>query len=107
MRQNQPSFSVDGNALSVPDDRRRLVRLCARLTGDVDAAEDITQETLLIALRSATRLRDPSQRDAWLFGIARHLCVDWIRRRQRDRAHTASRHDARKSGTYDDAPQDG
>jgi hypothetical protein len=30
-------------------ERARLVRLCARLTGNVDAAEDLAQETLLEA----------------------------------------------------------
>jgi len=28
------------------EERRRLIRLCARLTGSMDAAEDLAQETL-------------------------------------------------------------
>jgi DNA-directed RNA polymerase specialized sigma24 family protein len=40
-------------------ERARLVRLCARLTGDWDAAEDLAQETFVEAWRALDRLRDP------------------------------------------------
>ena len=33
----------------LPSDRARIVRLCARLSGDLDAAEDLAQETLVEA----------------------------------------------------------
>ena len=66
-------------------ERRQLVRLCARLTGDSAIAEDLAQEALLRAHRSRERLRAPELRQAWLDGIARHVCLDWIRRRRRER----------------------
>lgn len=69
-----------------PAERRRLVRLCARLTGDADAAEDLAQETLLEAWRHEAALRDPEQRARWLAGIARNVCLRWGRRRGRERA---------------------
>jgi RNA polymerase sigma factor (sigma-70 family) len=55
-------------------ERARLVRLCARLTGDPGAAEDLAQETLVEAYRSADRLREPERRREWLNGIARNVC---------------------------------
>jgi RNA polymerase sigma factor (sigma-70 family) len=64
-------------------ERARLVRLCARLAGETDAAEDLAQEALLIAWRQQDRLRDPARRPQWLAGIARNLCQDWRRRRAR------------------------
>ncbi len=67
-------------------ERRGLVRLCARLTGDADAAEDLAQEALLEAWRHAAALRDPRMRAQWLAGIARHVCLRWGRRRGRERA---------------------
>lgn len=69
-------------------ERDQLVRLCARLAGEPDAAEDLAQETLFIAWRDHTRLRDPERRRQWLAGIARNLCQDWCRRRAR-RPHAA------------------
>jgi RNA polymerase sigma-70 factor (ECF subfamily) len=67
-------------------ERLALLRLCIRLTDDPDAAEDVTQETLIIAYGNAAGLRDPARRSAWLAGIARHRCAEWVRRRARDRA---------------------
>lgn len=66
-------------------ERRQLVRLCARLTGDAMSAEDLAQEALLRAHRSREHLRAPELRQAWLDGIARHVCLDWIGRRRRER----------------------
>src|SRR5262249_14251307 len=63
-------------------ERARLVRLCARLTGDAAAADDLAQETLLEAWRSQPALRDPDRFSAWLAGIARNVCLRWMRRKQ-------------------------
>lgn len=65
----------------------RLVRLCAHLTGDRHAAEDLAQETLLVAWRLRERLVDPSQAHVWLSAIARNVCRQWLRSRQREGAH--------------------
>lgn len=67
-------------------ERGRLMRLCARLSSDVDAAEDLAQETLLEAWRHLQELRDPERRSPWLSGIARNVCLRWTRSRARDRA---------------------
>src|SRR5215212_5878004 len=66
--------------------RRRLVRLCAAVSGDRHAAEDLAQETLLEAWRNVHKLHDPAGADAWLAAIARNVCHCWARRRGRDAA---------------------
>ena len=68
-------------------ERRRLVRLCALLTGDPAAADDLAQETLLQAWRIRDRLTDPSGQRAWLDAIARNVCHRWRVRTARLRAH--------------------
>ena len=70
-------------------ERARLVRLCAHLTEDADAADDLAQETLLEAWRHREDLRNPAARAAWLAGIARNVCRRWQRERGRVLARTA------------------
>jgi RNA polymerase sigma-70 factor (ECF subfamily) len=64
--------------------RRRLVRLCAVISGEPAAAEDLAQETLLEAWRNAHKLHDPSGAESWLAAIARNVCLRDARRRGRD-----------------------
>lgn len=70
-------------------ERERLVGLCAHLTGDVDTAQDLAQETFLIAWRHRHDLRDPQRRRQWLSGIARNVCRMSTRSRSRDLARIA------------------
>ncbi|HEU5437818.1 MAG TPA: RNA polymerase sigma factor [Ktedonobacterales bacterium] len=76
------------DAFRLEAQRPRLVALCARLTGDPSAAEDLAQETLIAAWRHAERLREPERLPHWLAGIARNLALRWLRARSRDAAHT-------------------
>ncbi len=65
-------------------DRARLVRLCAAISGDRDAADDLAQETLLEAWRMRSKLREPAGFEPWLSAIARNICRRWARRRGRE-----------------------
>jgi RNA polymerase sigma factor (sigma-70 family) len=67
----------------------QLVRLCACLTGNSDAAEDLAQETLVEAWRHASKLHHPNGRDRWLAAIARNVCRRWSRARGRELARHA------------------
>jgi len=69
------------------DEWSRLVRLCASITHNVDIAEDLAQETLLEAWRHEHMLHDPERRSQWLSGIARNICLRWMRKHGRDSAH--------------------
>jgi RNA polymerase sigma-70 factor (ECF subfamily) len=55
-------------------------------TADV---EDCTHEALRRALEGAGQLRDASAHRAWVLGIARHVALDAIRARRRQRARLA------------------
>jgi RNA polymerase sigma factor (sigma-70 family) len=79
--------TYDTNTIALwgePERRRRLVRVCATISGDPNVAEDLAQETLLEAWRNAHKLHDPSGADRWLAAIARNVCLRWARRRGRD-----------------------
>jgi RNA polymerase sigma-70 factor (ECF subfamily) len=77
-----PYVSIDDATLST--ERARLVRLCYRLTGNLDAAEDLAQETLYEALRNAHKLRDGADYPRWISSIARNVCLRWNAARGRD-----------------------
>jgi len=62
----------------------RVYGLLVRLVGRPEVAEDLVQETLLRAFRSAGTYRPEGKLRAWLFRIAVNLARDWVRRRPRE-----------------------
>lgn len=67
-------------------ERGRLLQLCTYLTGDSTVAEDLVQETLIVAWEKIDQLRDPERYIQWLEGIARNRCRQWLRGVRRRRA---------------------
>lgn len=59
-------------------------RLCAALGTD-GVVDDLVQETYLRAMKSITRFRGETPVQVWLLSIARRVCADDVRRRQRAR----------------------
>ncbi len=82
----QQTSNISGSFIS-SQEWTRLVRLCASLTSNKDAAEDLAQETMLEAWRHKHELRNPEKRMQWLSGIARNVCLRWLRSRGRELAH--------------------
>lgn len=80
------------NALDMSLERSRLVGLCAAITGNADAAEDLAQETLLEAWRHMEDLRNQEKFFHWLSGIARNVCLRWLRQQGRQAAHLIEYH---------------
>ena len=81
-------FILRGPEEALSSERARIVGLCASLTGNRDAAEDLAQEVFLEAWRSIERLRNPEQFSQWLSGIACNVCLRWTRKHARQLAHT-------------------
>jgi RNA polymerase sigma-70 factor, ECF subfamily len=60
----------------------RVFGLCLRLLGRTVQAEDAAQDAFVRAYRALDRY-DPAQPfAAWVLGIARHRCIDLLRRRR-------------------------
>jgi RNA polymerase sigma factor (sigma-70 family) len=70
-----------------PEERTRLLRFCMKMVGDKDVAEDLVQETLLEAWKHLHNLRDASRRTQWLSGVARNVCLRWLRTSSRHTTH--------------------
>jgi RNA polymerase sigma-70 factor (ECF subfamily) len=64
--------------------RTRLHRYCARMTGSVVDGEDVVQETMLKALEAAPAAGPIVNPEGWLFRIAHHAALDFLRRRARE-----------------------
>jgi len=62
--------------------QKRLWRHAYRMTGDVDAAWEVTQQGWLAIIRGLNRLGDPAKFRAWAYRIVTHKAVDWVRRRR-------------------------
>jgi len=60
--------------------QRRLWQYAYNLTGDAEAAWDITQESWLGIIRGICRLNDPARFRPWAYRIATNKANDWIRK---------------------------
>jgi len=58
---------------------QRLFAYALRLTNDPATAEDVTQETLVIAWRTAGKFRGEGRLIAWLLGIVHHTAIKALR----------------------------
>jgi RNA polymerase sigma factor (sigma-70 family) len=95
--------------LFVSDEERAwLLSYCAGITKQRESAEDLVQETLLEAWRHQQALRDVQRRGAWFAGIARNICLRWLRSRERDARHVFRSAPAEDdaSGTFEDGLAD-
>jgi RNA polymerase sigma-70 factor, ECF subfamily len=62
--------------------RPRLVSLARRFLWNVQDAEEVAQEALLIAWRNQGKLAEPGMRNAWVYRTAINLCLSRRRRRR-------------------------
>ncbi|MFQ6096540.1 MAG: RNA polymerase sigma factor [Armatimonadota bacterium] len=62
----------------------------ARLCGDPQEAQDLTQEVFVRAFTSIRRFRGASSFQTWLYRIATNMCVDTHRRRKRSEVEAFS-----------------
>jgi RNA polymerase sigma-70 factor, ECF subfamily len=60
----------------------QIHRYVYRLVGNLELADDITQETFLKAFQSIRNITADSNLNAWLYRIASNLCFDALRRRK-------------------------
>ena len=68
-------------------ERGQLICLGAHLTGNADAAEDLAQETLLVACHHADKRCDVRGAAPWLAAIVRTVCLRWTDRCGRELQH--------------------
>ncbi|MEZ4318317.1 MAG: sigma-70 family RNA polymerase sigma factor [Myxococcota bacterium] len=62
--------------------RDRLFRVCLRVVGDRERAEELTQDALLTAFRKLGEYEGRSSFGTWVCGIGKHLALNDVRRRR-------------------------
>jgi RNA polymerase sigma-70 factor (ECF subfamily) len=76
-------LTVDENFIR--EHQRMIYALCYRMTGTVADAEDLTQETFIAAHQQAASFRRDAKAASWLYRIGINRCLNWQKRRQRER----------------------
>src|SRR5262245_32974683 len=83
-------------------ERARLIAGLARMLRDLDRAEELAQDALVIALSEWPRTGVPANPGAWLMTTAKRCAIDAIRRdKMRDRKHQEIARD--RDGAFDGA----
>jgi len=68
--------------------KQPIVNLMFRMVRDLEEAEDLAQIVFVRVFQSASRYEVSAKFSTWLFTIARHLCLNEIRRRGRHPAES-------------------
>jgi len=74
------SGSVKALEILVSRWQKRLWRYAYNLTGDTEAAWDITQDSWLGIIKGLRKLHDPANFKAWAYRITTNKSIDWIRK---------------------------
>ena len=61
---------------------RRIYSLARRMTGSVEDAQDVTQQTFISALRNLSRFRETAAFSTWLTTIAANAALRTVRKRR-------------------------
>jgi len=61
---------------------RRIYGLARRMTGSVEDAQDVTQQTFISALRNLSRFRETAAFSTWLTTIAANAALKTVRKRR-------------------------
>jgi len=85
-----------------------ILRLCARMTGDIHRAEDLKQEAFSRVFEKRTEYDGEARFSTWLWRIALNVCYDELRRVERRRRFFSESVEAPHDGPLeqfaDDAP---
>lgn len=80
----------------VEDYMERIYNLCYYMTGEPEAARDLTQESFLRAYKALDKFRGESSYYTWLYKIALNRCRTYLKKRSRE--HNVSLDDLQDAG---------
>jgi RNA polymerase sigma-70 factor (ECF subfamily) len=81
--ESQIHSELDLQTQFIQTNLRRIFLLIYRIVGNVDDAQDLTQETFIKALQRQAQLKDLEKASHWLARIASNTAIDFLRRNRR------------------------
>lgn len=81
--QSHTDADADAQTRFVQQNLRRIFLLIYRIVGNVDDAQDLTQETFIKALQRQGQLKDLEKSAHWLSRIAANTAIDYLRRNKK------------------------
>ena len=82
--------------------QKKIFNVIYRFLGDYEDAVDLTQETFISAFRHYDRFRGDAKVFTWLYQIARNLCINRVRQRERQRSLRIESLDQRRENNEDE-----
>ncbi len=82
---DEVNFSKQDFDVLVTRHEKRIFNLIYRILGDYEEAADLTQETFISAFKNIDKFRGDSKIFTWLYQIARNLCINRLRQRERQK----------------------
>jgi len=82
---------------------KKIFNVIYRMLGDYEEATDLTQETFISAYKHLDRFRGDSKVFTWLYQIARNLCINRVRQRERQRGMRIESLDQPRDNDDDDS----
>jgi RNA polymerase sigma-70 factor (ECF subfamily) len=73
----------DAQTQFIQENLRRIFLLIYRIVGNVDDAQDLTQETFIKALQRRSQLKSVDKAERWLSRIASNTAIDYLRRKKK------------------------
>jgi len=61
---------------------KMIYNFCYRNVGDINVAEDITQETFVKVWKNLNKFDKNKKFKTWLFQIAKNTCIDYLRKKK-------------------------
>jgi RNA polymerase sigma-70 factor (ECF subfamily) len=77
------ALSADAHTRFIQENLRRVFLLIYRIVGNIDDAQDLTQETFIKALQNRSQLKELDKAGHWLSRIASNTAIDFLRRSRR------------------------
>ena len=69
----------------VMENQKNVYNLALKMTGSEEDAQDISQDAFIRAYRRLGSFRGDSRFSVWLYRLTYNLCVDFLRKRPRDK----------------------
>ena len=79
-------------------------RVCWHYTGNREAAEDCGQEAMIRIWRNLANYRGECALESWVYRIAANCCMDWLRKKKRDKSVSVEPLREQGFDPADDAP---